>query len=124
MVKTVTQEIYCCDNCGKVLGLVDFKTYSKYRHKITSNKTTKAKYKLFCSAFCEKEYTKPKHCVQIACDNYDILHNPLVKEQYPVLYDEVYKHDKISHSSWYHLSREAYKELQEYEKNHSIDYYF
>lgn len=124
MIKTVNQEVYCCDNCGRILGPVDFKTFSKYRYKITSNKITKTKYKMFCNDFCEIEYSKPKYSVQITYDNYDILHNPLVKEKYPILYDEIYKHDKICHSSWYTLSTEAYKEFHEYKEDETINYYF
>lgn len=51
MVKTVNQEVYCCDNCGRILGPVDLKTFSKYGKRIKEDK-----YKLFCNDYCEKEY--------------------------------------------------------------------
>ena len=52
--------------------------------------------------------------VQMVNDNYDVIHNPKVKEKYPLLYKEVVEHDKVSTSSWYELSDAAYKEYQEY----------
>ena len=54
--------------------------------------------------------------VQMVNDNYDVIHNPKVKEKYPTLYKEV-----IS-SSWYELSDAAYKEYQEYINDKSIGY--
>lgn len=62
------------------------------------------------------------HHEQIARDNYDIIHNPNVKTKYPTLYKEVLEHDKVSTSSWYDLSSEAYKEFQEYIQDKSIGY--
>lgn len=63
-----------------------------------------------------------KHSVQIAQNNYDILHNTKVKEKYPNLYQEVYAHDKICHSSWYKLSDLAYKEYTNYIQDTKIGY--
>lgn len=60
--------------------------------------------------------------IQIAIDNYDILHNAKVKEKYPTLYNEVYEHDKVTRSSWYDLSEKGYKEFQEYLKDVNIGY--
>ena len=60
--------------------------------------------------------------VQIARDNYDITHNTKVKEKYPALYKEVLEHDKISTSSWYDLTPNAYAEFQIYIKDESIGY--
>ena len=51
--------------------------------------------------------------VQMVHDNYDIKHNPKVREKYPLLYAEVVTHDKISSSSWYDLSMKAYWEYLE-----------
>lgn len=67
-------------------------------------------------------YKQYKHSVQIAQDNYDILHNIKVKEKYPTLYQEVYSHDKICHSSWYKLSELAYKEYNDYIQDTKIEY--
>ena len=64
-----------------------------------------------------------KHTVQMVCDNYDVLHNPKVKEKYPTLYEEVYQHDKVSLSSWYTLSDEAYHEFKKYVVDDSISYF-
>lgn len=64
----------------------------------------------------------PKHSIQIAKDNYDILHNHFVKEKYPLLYEEIKSHDKISTSSWYDLTAGAYAEYKEYIKDKSIPY--
>lgn len=52
----------------------------------------------------------------VAHNNYDILHNPHVKKMYPNLYKEIFEHDKISNSSWYELSSEAYEEYERYKK--------
>ena len=70
----------------------------------------------------EKNKTDKKD-VQITHDNYDILHNPRVKKLYPNLYKEVFEHDKISNSSWYELSSEAYEEYERYKNNCAIGYY-
>lgn len=59
---------------------------------------------------------------QIVRDNYDIIHNPNVKEKYPTLYKEVWEHDKITTSSWYDLTEKAYMEFQEYIQDKSIGY--
>ena len=59
MVKTVNQEVYCCDNCGRILGSVDFKTFKKYARKIINKKPLSQigkNYKLFCNDYCEIEY--------------------------------------------------------------------
>ena len=59
MVKTVNQEVYCCDVCGKILGSVDIQTFKKYAKKVVSNKPlsqTGKNYKLFCNINCEKIY--------------------------------------------------------------------
>ncbi len=60
--------------------------------------------------------------VQMINDNYDIIHNPKVKELYPMLYKEVVEHDKNVLSSWYELSDEAYKEYKLYCDNKEICY--
>lgn len=60
--------------------------------------------------------------VQMVNDNYDVIHNPKVKEKYPTLYKEVVEHDRVSTSSWYELSDTAYKEYQEYINDKSIGY--
>ena len=60
--------------------------------------------------------------VQMVNDNYDIIHNPKVKEKYSLLYKEVSDHDKISMSSWYDLSDKAYEEYRQYVDDSSIGY--
>lgn len=50
--------------------------------------------------------------VQMINDNYDIIHDLTVREKYPILFSEVCEHDRISTSSWYSLSDEAYEEYQ------------
>lgn len=60
--------------------------------------------------------------VQMVNDNYDIIHNSEVKEKYPLLYKEVINHDKVSTSSWYDLSAEAYKEYCQYINDNDIEY--
>lgn len=60
--------------------------------------------------------------VQMVNDNYDVIHNPKVKEKYPTLYKEVVEHDRVSTSSWYELSDTAYKEYQKYINDKSIGY--
>lgn len=60
--------------------------------------------------------------VQMVNDNYDVIHNPKVKEKYPNLYKEVIEHDKISSSSWYSLTPVAYAEYQAYAKDKEIGY--
>ena len=62
------------------------------------------------------------HEVQMRTDNYDILHNEIVKEKYPTLYAEVLKQDKTSFSSWYSLSETAYREYELYVKDNKIPY--
>ena len=62
------------------------------------------------------------HSVQMRTDNYDIKHNPKVKEKYPLLYIEVVKHDEVSFSSWYELSDKAYWEYLKYMDDHDIGY--
>lgn len=52
--------------------------------------------------------------VQMIDDNYDIIHNPKIKEKYPSLYKEVVEHDKLVTSSWYDLSELASKEYKQY----------
>jgi hypothetical protein len=59
------------------------------------------------------------HNVQII-DNYTIKS---YKPEYPKFYEEVLAHDKISSSSWYELSDEAYEEYLAYD--HELhDFYF
>jgi hypothetical protein len=65
---------------------------------------------------------KNLHHVQMVNDNYDIIHNPKVKEKYPKLYQEVIEHDRISTSSWYDLTDEAHQEYAEYSQDKSIGY--
>lgn len=65
---------------------------------------------------------KKKHHVQIAVDNYDILHNDAVKRKYPKLYDAVHRHDKISTSSWYELTDEEFEEFGKYVADKEIPY--
>lgn len=60
--------------------------------------------------------------VQMVNDNYDIIHNPKVKEKYSLLYKEVISHDKVSMSSWYDLSDKAYEEYCQYINDNSIGY--
>lgn len=60
--------------------------------------------------------------VQMVNDNYDVIHNPKVKEKYPTLYKEVIDHDKVSMSSWYDLTGEAYKEYLLYIDDKEIGY--
>ena len=60
--------------------------------------------------------------IQMVNDNYDIIHNPKVKEKYPTLYQEVIEHDKVSKSSWYDLSEGAYLEHQVYIHDEEIGY--
>lgn len=78
----------------------------------------------FCPK-CGQKLSKEncKHFVQMVSDNYDVLHNPNVKERYHTLYQEVYNQDKVSFSSWYYLSDEAYAEWEKYVKDNSIGYY-
>lgn len=52
--------------------------------------------------------------VQMIDDNYDIIHDLTVRERYPILFKEVCEHDRISTSSWYSLSDEAYEEYQKW----------
>lgn len=61
--------------------------------------------------------------VQMVNDNYDIIHNPKVKEKYPTLYQEVIEHDKVSMSSWYDLTDKAYEEYLLYSDDKEIGYY-
>lgn len=65
-----------------------------------------------------------KNPVQMVRDNYDIQHNPKVKELYPILYEEVRAHDRVSVSSWYDLSDEAFEEYQAYRENKDIGYIY
>ena len=60
--------------------------------------------------------------VQMVNDNYDIIHNPQVKEKYPSLHKEVINHDKVTMSSWYDLSDKAYEEYRQYVDDNSIEY--
>ena len=60
--------------------------------------------------------------VQMVHDNYDIKHNPKVREKYPLLYAEVLEHDKLVSSSWYNLSMKAYWEWLEYVDDKEIGY--
>lgn len=76
----------------------------------------------FCPK-CGRKLNKDRHHVSIVTDNYDVLHNPKVKEKYPTLYQEVYDHDKVSFSSWYDLSNAAYDEWLRYLQDNSIGYY-
>ena len=61
--------------------------------------------------------------VQIAVDNYDILHNPKVEKKYPLLYAAVSEHDKHYVSSWYALTWEEFQEFEAYRYDTSIGYY-
>ena len=60
---------------------------------------------------------KKTYHIQMINDNYDIIHNYQYK--YPVLYAEICAHDKLSHSSWYDLTEQAYQEYQAYFKDHN-----
>lgn len=60
--------------------------------------------------------------VQMVNDNYDVIRNQKVKEKYPTLYKEVIEHDRVSTSSWYELSDNAYEEYQKYINDKSIGY--
>ena len=55
-------------------------------------------------------------------DNYDVIHNPKVREKYPELYNEVCEHDKLSKSSWYDLSEVAHDEYEKYIRDIDIGY--
>ena len=72
---------------------------------------------------CKLSKEEGRYPVQMVNDNYDITHNPKVEEKYPILYKEVYDHDKVSVSSWYDLSSEAYEEWTKYIKDTTIGYY-
>ena len=65
-----------------------------------------------------------KFSVQMISDNYDVKHNPKVKEKYPHLYEEVVFHDLISNGSWYNLTEEAYREYQDYRVDKEIGYVY
>lgn len=65
-----------------------------------------------------------KNHVQMVNDNYDVKHNPKVRELYPILYEEVRAHDRVSASSWYDLSDEAFEEYQAYRENKDIGYIY
>ena len=67
---------------------------------------------------------RDKFAIQMVSDNYDVKHNPGVREKYPNLYDEVVKHDLISNSSWYNLSKEAHDEYWEYHSDETIGYVY
>ena len=60
--------------------------------------------------------------IQMVNDNYDVIHNPKVREKYPTLYKEVVEHDKVSMSSWYDLSEDAGQEYQQYIEDKEIGY--
>lgn len=62
------------------------------------------------------------YSVQMIRDHYDIINNSKVKSKYPILYEEVVRHDKDSHSSWYALSGQAFSEYQRYVNDRDIDY--
>jgi hypothetical protein len=62
------------------------------------------------------------YSVQMVKDHYDIIHNPRVKVKYPILHEEVTRHDKSSHSSWYNLSGEAFSEYRRYVEDRDIGY--
>lgn len=61
-------------------------------------------------------------CIQLAHDNYDIKQNSKVREKYPLLYQEVLEHDKVSTSSWYSISERAFKEYIKYYNDTQIGY--
>lgn len=63
------------------------------------------------------------YSVQMVRDHYDIVNNPKVKSKYPILHEEVCRHDRDSHSSWYSLSGQAFDEYQKYVKDSDIDYF-
>ena len=65
-----------------------------------------------------------KFSVQMVSDNHDIKVNPKVRGLYPNLYREVVQHDKISHSSWYSLSKQAFDEFWDYYNNKNIGYVY
>ena len=60
--------------------------------------------------------------IQMVNDNYDVIHNPKVKEKYPTLYKEVVEQDRFITSSWYDFSDTAYLEYQQYVIDDSIGY--
>ena len=51
MIRTVNQEVCCCDMCGRILGSVDIKTFLDHYAKIEN------KFKVFCNSNCKKTYT-------------------------------------------------------------------
>ena len=52
--------------------------------------------------------------IQMAHDNHVIKNDPKVRERYPALYAAVVSHDRVSQSSWYTLSDEAFRQYQAY----------
>jgi hypothetical protein len=56
-------------------------------------------------------------------ENYDVINDLTVRAKYPVLFNEVCEHDKVSTSSWYSLSDKAYEKYQQWckiiKKNYS-----
>jgi hypothetical protein len=58
---------------------------------------------------------------QIIKKSVQIVRNGIVidhaEKRYPHLYNEVYAHDKISSSSWYDLSPEAYNEYKKFRRS-------
>jgi hypothetical protein len=54
-------------------------------------------------------------------DNYSLFWKSEFKNRYPRLSQEVKEHDRITSSSWYHLSDEAFSECMEYFKDLGIE---
>jgi hypothetical protein len=57
-------------------------------------------------------------------DNYSITNKPCFncKGRYPSLYHEVFAHDKVTSSSWYDLTEDAYAEYQQWRRERN-DFY-
>ena len=60
--------------------------------------------------------------VHIINNNYDIIHNPRVKDKYPALHKAVLQHDRVSKSIVYTLGKKAYDEYLKYQTDHSLGY--
>jgi hypothetical protein len=57
---------------------------------------------------------------QVIKKHVQIIRNDLIirhaEKRYPHLYSEVYAYDKISSSSWYSLTQEAYEEYKKFRR--------
>jgi hypothetical protein len=57
-------------------------------------------------------------------ESVQIIRNDLIidyaKDRFPHLWNEVYEHDKISQSSWYNLTPEAWTEFIEFGREYPV----